>query len=247
MKERAAVKGGPAARLAARQFLLLSAYNAEGMQNLGFAYALLPVLEQVHRDPQALGRALERHLEPINTHPYMSAPLLGAVASLEADGRPEQAVRLKELASGPLAAMGDQFFWVGLKPAVALLVVAVLLAAEQSWAFVLFLGLYGLPQLVLRLVMARRALGRGRPVIAALTGLDLPRWASRVALVGGAAAAVVAVGAGHHLGGVAAVTALPAVALCAYLLVRRGVAPLLLLYLAAGLCLALAGLLPRGG
>jgi len=247
MSEAIAGRGAPIAQMTVRQYLLLAAYNAEGMQNLGFAWALLPALQRVHgRRGEQLGAALARHLEPVNTHPYLSAPLIGAVAALEAEGRAEQAARLKQMASGPLAAMGDQFFWVGLKPMAALLSVAALLAGWQ-WGFLLFVALYALPQLVLRAVLVRWGQARGREAIAVLTRADLPGWTARLALLGGAAAGGLAVGAGFQLGGVPAMTALPALSLSAYLIVRRGVSPLLLLYLAAGLCLLLAAVLPGGG
>ena len=235
------------ASMAARQYLLLAAYNAEGMQNLGFAWALLPVLQQIHgHRGEQLGAALVRHLEPVNTHPYFAAPLLGAVAALEVDGQTEQADRLKQRASGPLAAMGDQFFWVGLKPTAALLSVALILAGWH-WGWLLFVALYALPQLLLRAVLVRWGHARGREAITQLTRANLPRWTGRLALLGGAAAGALAAGTGFQLGGVPAMTALPALVLSAFLIVRRGVAPLLLLYIAAGLCLLLAGVLPVGG
>ena len=237
----------PIASITARQYLLLAAYNAEGMQNLGFAWALLPVLQQIHGPRgEQLGAALARHLEPVNTHPYFSAPLIGAVASLEAEGQAEQADRLKQMASGPLAAMGDQFFWVGLKPTAALLSAALILAGWH-WGWLLFVALYALPQLLLRAMLVRWGRAQGRKAIARLTRANLPSWTARLALLGGAAAGALAAGTGFQLGGVPAMTALPALALSAFLIVRRGVAPLLLLYIAAGLCLLLAVVLPEGG
>ena len=238
---------GVGARMAARQFLLQAAYNAEGMQNLGFAYALLPALERIHGSQgEAIGAALLRHLKPVNTHPYLGAPLIGAVALLEAEGRIEQAERLKELASGPLAGIGDQFFWVGLKPALALVCVALVLVAGLPWGWLLFPLLFSVPQVVLRIWLLGRGMVRGRDALAGLAAAGLPRLATRLALIGGLAAGAIAVSTGHALGGLSAMVALPALALAGYVLVRRGVAPLVLIYLAAGMCLMLASLVSRG-
>jgi len=244
-----AVGATPVASMAARQLLLLSAFNVEGLQNVGFAYSLLPVLRQVHGDdPEALGEALARHLAPVNTHPYFAAPLLGAVAALEAQGRPGEAVRLKEMAAGPLASMADQFFWVGLRPTAALLAALLLAWGSLLGGVLVFLVLFALPQLVLRLILLVRGWREQRQIVARLARLDLPRWTRRVAVLGGAAAGAVAASMGAAVGdGLPALLAFPSLGLAGLVLVRRRVPPLVLLYGVAALCLLLAGLAPGGG
>jgi len=105
-----------------RQFLLQGCWNYEGMQNVGFAYCMLPALRERHAgSPEELLRALKRHLEFFNTHPAMAGVILGAsvlleerVASREAD--PRAVGTFKVGLMGSLGAIGDSFFWGALKP-----------------------------------------------------------------------------------------------------------------------------------
>jgi mannose/fructose/N-acetylgalactosamine-specific phosphotransferase system component IID len=67
-----------------RQFLLQGCWNYEGMQNVGFAYSILPALRDRYEGrPEEFSRALKRHLEFFNTHPAMAAVILGAAIRLE--------------------------------------------------------------------------------------------------------------------------------------------------------------------
>lgn len=105
-----------------RQFLLQGCWNYEGMQNVGFAYCMLPALrERYGESPEDLLRALKRHLEFFNTHPAMAGVILGASVRLEervASGEidPRTVGTFKVGLMGSLGAIGDSFFWGALKP-----------------------------------------------------------------------------------------------------------------------------------
>ncbi len=105
-----------------RQFLLQACWNYEGMQNVGFAYSILPVLrERYEGRPEEFSRALKRHLEFFNTHPAMAAVILGATIRLEervAEGKadPRAVGTFKVGLMGSLGAIGDSYFWGALKP-----------------------------------------------------------------------------------------------------------------------------------
>ena len=66
--------------------------------------------------------ALKRHLEFYNTHPYVSAPVMGVTLALEeerANGAEinNQAIQgVKVGMMGPLAGVGDPVFWFTLRP-----------------------------------------------------------------------------------------------------------------------------------
>ena len=98
-----------------RSLTVQASLNFWRMQNLGFCYALLPWIRQAGGDRDQMARRLTRHLQPFNTHPYLTAPVLGAVLHAEtrpdasADGAAAQA--LKNALTGPYAAIGDAFFW----------------------------------------------------------------------------------------------------------------------------------------
>ncbi|HSL91490.1 MAG TPA: PTS system mannose/fructose/sorbose family transporter subunit IID, partial [Candidatus Limnocylindrales bacterium] len=53
-----------------RQFFLQGCWNYEGMQNVGFAYSILPALRHLYAGrPEELTKAIKRHMEYFNTQP----------------------------------------------------------------------------------------------------------------------------------------------------------------------------------
>ncbi|MCA9544917.1 MAG: PTS system mannose/fructose/sorbose family transporter subunit IID [Myxococcales bacterium] len=136
-----------------RSFFFLAASNYERMQNVGFAYAMAPALGRLYQG-EALKAAMARHLGFFNSHPYLAAAVLGASIRLEervAAGElpPEMVVGLKRVAQGPLAAIGDSFFWSSLRPFAAVWTIGGL-ASGVFWAPLAFLALYNLFHIGLR-------------------------------------------------------------------------------------------------
>jgi len=92
------------------------------MQGPGFAFALVPTLRRLHPSPEALAEAVGRHLGYFATHPVLSGIAIGAAARLEersAAGEPIGAAAIestKRALMGPLAALGDSFYWLTLRP-----------------------------------------------------------------------------------------------------------------------------------
>ena len=140
------VSNGALLRMFWRSLFLQASWNPRGMQNLGFAYAMGPALDELYPDAAARARATARHLEFFNCQPYMAAAILGGAARVEervAAGEAEAAdvSQFKSTLGPPFAALGDGFFWLALRPAAAL--VAALVAPYVGlWCVLVFLGLY---------------------------------------------------------------------------------------------------------
>jgi PTS system mannose-specific IID component len=115
------------------------------MQNLGFVYALMPMAERRNSAMAGSSDFIQRHLVFFNTHPYMSASILGSVVRLEEDSARDQdgdaIVRLKKTMMGPYAAIGDTFFWGALRPFAAIIAVTAVLQGAL-WAPIAFLAIY---------------------------------------------------------------------------------------------------------
>jgi PTS system mannose-specific IID component len=122
-----------------RLLLIQGAWNFKGMQNIGFAYAMLPGLKEIHGD--RAGEKAARYAGFFNTHPYMAPTIAGVFLKLEEQGRAEEADKIKPALCGSLAAMGDTFFWATLKPITALLLLLAVLV-DQLWGMALVLLLY---------------------------------------------------------------------------------------------------------
>ncbi len=163
-----------------RSFLFQAAFNFERMQNIGFAFCMLPALEELYSGEQ-LKVAVSRHLEFFNSHPYLSSTLIGASVHLEeriATGEiPEQRVQnFKKYMMGPTAAIGDNFFWSSWKPFAATCALVTLFSGE-FWAPILFLGIYNIVHLFFRFYGVFSGYKHGEAVIIKLNKLDLVRFA----------------------------------------------------------------------
>ncbi|SNC88981.1 PTS system mannose/fructose/sorbose family transporter subunit IID [Streptococcus pneumoniae] len=66
-----------------RSTFLQGSWNFERMQNLGWAYTLIPAIKKLYTKKEDQIAALERHLEFFNTHPYVAAPVMGVTLALE--------------------------------------------------------------------------------------------------------------------------------------------------------------------
>jgi len=233
----------PAATLARvfwRCLFLQAAWNRRGMQNLGFAYAIDPALRNLYADPGRRRAALARHLGFFNCHPYMAAAILGgAIHHEERVARGEEPEgepgTYKATLQGPLAAVGDGFFWTALRPAFGAL--AALGALALGWpAVIATVVLYNAVHLTLRVRLFLEGYRRGDGVVGEIRGLHLPERADLLrsvaaALCGLSAAVVVARAAAGGAGAgflAAAVVALGSVALARRVpLIATGYAALL--------------------
>ena len=105
-----------------RSTFLQGSWNYERMQNLGWAYALIPAIKKLYTKKEDQAAALERHLEFFNTHPYVAAPIIGVTLALEEekangveiDDAAIQGVKIGMM--GPLAGIGDPVFWFTVRP-----------------------------------------------------------------------------------------------------------------------------------
>ena len=125
-----------------RSFLIGAAWNIEGMQNIGFCYTLLPGLKKIASSQKDLKDRIKRHLEIINTQPYISSLLIGVILNLEEKNTESKKISLvKQMLMGCLAAIGDQFFWGGIKPLFIILSLSLLLWLG-IWGFLITFFLY---------------------------------------------------------------------------------------------------------
>lgn len=108
--------------IAFRHQFLQGSWNYERMQNGGWCYTIIPAIKKLYPDKKDRIAALKRHLEFYNTHPYVSAPVMGVTLALEEemangtqiDDQSIQGVKIGMM--GPLAGVGDPVFWFTLRP-----------------------------------------------------------------------------------------------------------------------------------
>ncbi len=166
----------------ARALTVQGSWNYQTMLGSGFAYALMPALRALSSDGEALERAVRRHLEHFNAHPYLAGVALGAVLRLEADGADPATVRKLKLAlRGPLGSLGDALVWATVLPGTALAALSLFwLGASPLVAALSFVVVYNAVHVLLRVWGFRAGLDAGRDVGRALSKADLSGWTRRL-------------------------------------------------------------------
>lgn len=196
-----------------RQFLLQGCWNYEGMQNVGFAYSILPALRRFYDGrPEELTKAIKRHLEFFNTQPAMGGVILGASVRLEervaaGEADPRTIGTFKVGLMGSLGAIGDSFFWGALKP-MASAAGAILALVHPVLGIGALLLLYNVSHLSVRLRGFAAGMAGEESAVRYLRGAGFPvRTEDRkvlAAILGGAYAGVVGSRAAFQSGGGAA-------------------------------------------
>ena len=129
-----------------RSQFLQGSWNYERMQNLGWAYALIPAIKKLYTKKEDQAAALERHLEFFNTHPYVAAPIMGVTLALEEerangteiDDAAIQGVKIGMM--GPLAGIGDPVFWFTVRPILGALGASLASTGNIMGPLIFFLG-----------------------------------------------------------------------------------------------------------
>ncbi|MDD5791362.1 MAG: PTS system mannose/fructose/sorbose family transporter subunit IID [Erysipelotrichaceae bacterium] len=102
-----------------------SAFSFERQQAMGFEYAMIPVINKLYDSEEERINGYKRHLNYFNSHPWTCGIIFGIVASMEerrANGEDVDEANIQAIKTGlmgPLAGIGDSFFWGALRPIVA--------------------------------------------------------------------------------------------------------------------------------
>ena len=129
-----------------RSQFLQGSWNYERMQNLGWAYSLIPAIKKFYTKKEDQAAALERHLEFFNTHPYVAAPIMGVTLALEEerangveiDDAAIQGVKIGMM--GPLAGIGDPVFWFTVRPILGALGASLAASGNMVGPLLFFFG-----------------------------------------------------------------------------------------------------------
>lgn len=143
-----------------RSFQMEFSWNYERQMNLAFVYALIPVLKKLYPQKEDLKNALKRHLVFFNTTPHIVTLLLGITTAMEEKNSQQKAMddgaieNVKASLMGPLAGLGDSFFWGTLR-LIATGIGTSLALKGNILGPILFLLVFNVPHLLVRWFFTR--------------------------------------------------------------------------------------------
>lgn len=129
-----------------RSQFLQGSWNYERMQNLGWAYSLIPAIKKLYTNKEDQAAALKRHLKFFNTHPYVAAPIMGVTLALEeekANGTEIEDAAIQGVKigmMGPLAGIGDPVFWFTIRPILGAIGASLAQAGNIAGPLIFFIG-----------------------------------------------------------------------------------------------------------
>lgn len=100
-----------------RSFALQNTWAYDKMMALGYAFSMVPILEKLYDTKDKLKEALTRHMELFNTTPQIATFIMGLTAAMEEENAnnedfpTESITSIKTALMGPLAGIGDSFYW----------------------------------------------------------------------------------------------------------------------------------------
>lgn len=179
------INGGMGARFLARSLTIQGSWNYRTMQGGGLGFTLLPFLARLYgNEPRRLAEAVARHSGFYNGHPYLSTVAAAVLARMESEGASSQEMeRFKQAVVSPLGSLGDRLVWARLRPLCSMTAVLIFVAGGPWWlAVALFLVMYNVGNLGLRIWGLRAGFREGRQVARALIGSPLRRLPDRLTI-----------------------------------------------------------------
>ncbi|MEG0574164.1 MAG: PTS system mannose/fructose/sorbose family transporter subunit IID [Erysipelotrichaceae bacterium] len=100
-----------------RSCTLDSPWNYERMQHLAYCYMMIPILKRVYTEKEDMAAALTRHMEFMSCTPHIVSLLVGITGAMEEENAKNPNFDAKSISAvktslmGPMAGLGDSFFW----------------------------------------------------------------------------------------------------------------------------------------
>lgn len=100
-----------------RSCTLDASWNYERQQNLMYCFMMIPILKRLYTKKEEMAQALKRHLEFVSCTPHIVTLLLGIMGAMEEENaknkefNPSSISAVRTSLMGPMAGIGDSFFW----------------------------------------------------------------------------------------------------------------------------------------
>ena len=141
-------------------FQMEFSWNYERQMNMAYVYAMIPILKKLYPQKEEMAAALKRHLAFFNTTPHIVTFILGINAAMEEENVLDENFEVGTIDSiktslmGPLAGLGDSFFWGTLR-LIATGVGTSLALQGNVLGPILFLLIFNVPHVIVRYLLNR--------------------------------------------------------------------------------------------
>lgn len=173
-----------------RSFLLEACYNYERQQALGFCLQMEPAIKRFYKDKNDQAKALERHMAIFNTTPHISSTIGCICAAMEKEASCNKDFDVSTINSvkvglmGPLAGLGDSFFW-GTFRVIAAGVAISLCQQKNPLGPIIFLILFNIPHLLVRYFGAKYGYLLGTKLMTNIKENDIIKTISKASTIVG--------------------------------------------------------------
>ena len=173
-----------------RSNLLQGSWNFERMQALGYAFGIVPAIRRLYPEgSQERKDAIKRHLEFYNTHPFMTAPILGVNLAMEeerANGAPidDGAINgVKVGLMGPLAGVGDPIYWGTARIILAALGASLAITGNIMGPLIFFIGI-NIIRILTRWYSMKYGYEKGTEIVQDMEGGQLQKLTTGASVLG---------------------------------------------------------------
>ncbi len=172
-----------------RSLSLQASWNHQRMQNLGLLWNVLPWLRRQKRHINQDRLFFRRYYGFFNTNPYLANFLIGGLVRLEEDRSAGPEIEsefigtFRDSVGRAFASLGDQLFWLGLRPTLVMLICFSGLLGQIS-SIMLILGIFTVFQLVLRWLALQRGYELGMDIVDLLFDRRWHLWIARTKRAG---------------------------------------------------------------
>ena len=172
-----------------RSLTLQASWNHQRMQNLGLLWNVLPWLRRRKRHVNQDRIFCRRYYGFFNTNPYLANFLIGGLVRLEEDltrdpdADPDFIATFRDSVGRAFASLGDQLFWLGLRPTLVMLICLSGLMGQIS-SILYILAIFTLAQVTVRWVALGRGYELGMDIVDLLFDKRWHAWIARTKRAG---------------------------------------------------------------
>lgn len=146
-----------------RALIIEWGWNAQSLQTLSFCWAIAPFLKKLH--PKEWKSVLKKYKSiTFNQNPFMAHLIIGNLLYHEKRGKRKEAIESLRMLQGPVAGVGDSFFWSSLIPFLCL-VSSLFMLYKKLMAPFWIAFLFFVSQLALRMYFLLTGFKKGLPFL----------------------------------------------------------------------------------